>query len=309
MKAAACSASDGINIASAPLQKYKDTIECEDNILRIAQKKYVKQEYVIFALFSKATRSDLLGRPVEAKKCLSKILRLDPHNKDAQDDLREIEMKIADKERSRGENVMSPIQSTSPALERKRDQTMVKAHSLIEKGKYQEALEYCEKIISTDNDNIWAWTVKGTSHDKMAMHAHRTNDGGIKTRHLLKQIECCDNVIRLSPDPNSVLGTPICAWASKGWALLALQRYEDAKKCCLTALSLQPAIGFEESSRAAKEDARINLREIEKGIVDKERSEKNNIISQESESNFCENCGKSLSSTTKFCGKCGTPKP
>ena len=29
---------------------------------------------------------------------------------------------------------------------------------------------------------------------------------------------------------------------------------------------------------------------------------------RESESNFCENCGKSLRSTAKFCGKCGTPR-
>ena len=31
--------------------------------------------------------------------------------------------------------------------------------------------------------------------------------------------------------------------------------------------------------------------------------------SKESESNFCENCGKTLRPTTKFCGKCGTPVP
>ena len=29
---------------------------------------------------------------------------------------------------------------------------------------------------------------------------------------------------------------------------------------------------------------------------------------KESESNFCENCGKSLKPETKFCGKCGTPR-
>ena len=28
--------------------------------------------------------------------------------------------------------------------------------------------------------------------------------------------------------------------------------------------------------------------------------------SKESESNFCENCGKSLKLTTKFCGGCGS---
>jgi len=303
LKAIACEASDGINIASAPLQKYEDTIECEDNILRIAQKKYVKQKYVIFALFSKATRSDLLGRPVEAKKCLSEILRLDPQNKNAQDNLREIEMKIADKERAGGENVSSPIQPTSPALEQERSRTYDKAYSLMEKGKYQEALEYCEKIISTDNDNIWIWKAKGIIHSKMATRFR--DDGDIKTRHLLKQIDCQDNVIRLSPNQYSVLGTPIVAWGMKGSALWRLQRYEDAKKCFLTALSLQPAIGFEESSRAAKEEARDGLRKIEKEIADKERIEKNNTISQESENNFCENCGNKLKQTTKFCGSCG----
>ena len=30
---------------------------------------------------------------------------------------------------------------------------------------------------------------------------------------------------------------------------------------------------------------------------------------KESESNFCESCGKSLKQTAKFCGKCGTPVP
>ena len=29
---------------------------------------------------------------------------------------------------------------------------------------------------------------------------------------------------------------------------------------------------------------------------------------RESESNFCDNCGKSLRPTTKFCGGCGTPR-
>ena len=36
-------------------------------------------------------------------------------------------------------------------------QTANKARSLIDGGKYQEALEFCEKIISMDKDNLSIW--------------------------------------------------------------------------------------------------------------------------------------------------------
>ena len=44
------------------------------------------------------------------------------------------------------------------------------------------------------------------------------------------------------------------------------------------------------------------------GIFSENSTVQKPVERKESESNFCENCGKSLKPTAKFCGGCGSPR-
>ena len=159
----------------------------------------------------------------------------------------------------------------------------------------EEVLKCCDKQLSIDNEDFFSWLAKS-----------RTN---FDLKRYEESNECEDVILRLIQEQDWINPKQrSLSLHTKATNYYFLNRPIEAKKCLLEVLELDP------NNEVALED----LHDIEKkgGLAERvemaeaqKKTEKNSSISQESESNFCENCGKSLSSTTKFCGKCGTPKP
>ena len=150
-----------------------------------------------------------------------------------------------------------------------------------------ELIKCCDKLLSVDNKNFYAWLQKS-----MALRSlERYEDS----------LECEDVILRLIPEQGYPPETRTLTLHTKATCYYFMNRPTEAKKCLLEILELDPY----------NEEALADLHDIEKkdGLAERvARTEKNNISSQESESNFCDNCGKSLKKTAKFCGKCGTPR-
>ena len=169
-------------------------------------------------------------------------------------------------------------------------QTANKARSLIDGGKYQEALEFCEKIISTnflgrsDSDNLDIWLQKSSAYFNLKRYEESN--------------ECEDVILRLISEKGMNPSQRALSLHTKANCYYFLNRLTESKKCLLEVLEFDPY----------NEEALTDLHDTEMKIAVKERTEKNNTSSQESESIFCENCGKPLKPTAKFCGKCGTPR-
>ena len=193
-------------------------------------------------------------------------------------------------------------------LEEKIIQTSDKARSLIDGGKYQEALEFCEKIISTnffgrnDSDYLDIWLQKSSAYFNLKRHEESN--------------ECEDVVLRLIQEKNKTdknfFNKPIAWYSSlslhtKATNYYFLNRPMEAKKCLLEVLEFDPIneVALEDLHDIEKKGGlaeRVEMAEAQK------KTEKNSSISHESENNFCKNCGKSLKPTAKFCGGCGTPR-
>ncbi len=193
-------------------------------------------------------------------------------------------------------------------------QTANKARSLIDGGKYQEALEFCEKIISMDKDNLSIWLQKSSTLFNLKRY-EESNECEDVILLLIQKISKTDKDFFQTLTPAKQRSLSLHTKATNYYFM---NRPTEAKKCLLEVLELDPN----------NEEALVDLHDIEKkgGLAERvkmaeaqKKTEKNSSIptaekspfipSQESESNFCENCGKSLKPTTKFCGKCGTPIP
>ena len=111
-------------------------------------------------------------------------------------------------------------------------------------------------------------------------------------------LECEDVILRLISEKGMNPSQRALSLHTKANCYWLLNRFTESKKCLLEVLEFDPY----------NEEALTDLHNTEMKIAVKERTEKNNTSSQEPESSFCENCGKSLRSTAKFCGKCGTPR-
>ena len=175
-------------------------------------------------------------------------------------------------------------------------QTANKARSLIDGGKYQEALEFCEKIISMDKDNLSIWLQKSSTLFNLKRYEESNECEDVILR-LIQKISKTDKDFFQTLTPAKQRSLSLHTKATNYYFM---NRPTEAKKCLLEILELDPY----------NEEALADLHDIEKkdGLAERvARTEKNNISSQESESNFCDNCGKSLKKTAKFCGKCGTP--
>ena len=134
-------------------------------------------------------------------------------------------------------------------------QTANKARSLIDGGKYQEALEFCEKIISTncfgrnDSDYLDIWLQKSSAYFNLKRYEESN--------------ECEDVVLRLIQEKNKIdknfFNKPIAWWRSvslhtKATNYYFLNRPIEAKKCLLEVLELDPY----------NEEALEDLHDIEK---------------------------------------------
>ena len=147
-----------------------------------------------------------------------------------------------------------------------------------------ELIKCCDKLLSVDNKNFYAWLQKSIALRSL----ERYEDS----------LECEDVILRLIPEQGYPPETRTLTLHTKATCYYFMNRPTEAKKCLLEILELDPY----------NEEALADLHDIEKkdGLAERvARTEKNNISSQESESNFCDNCGKSLKKTAKFCGKCG----
>ena len=188
-------------------------------------------------------------------------------------------------------------------------QTTKQASSLIDGGKYQEALEFCEKIISTncfgrnDSDYLDIWLQKSSAYFNLKRYEESNECEDVILR-LIQKISKTDKDFFQTLTPAKQRSLSLHTKATNYYFL---NRPIEAKKCLLEVLELDPyEVALEDLHDIEKKGGlaeRVEMAEAQK------KTEKNSSISQESESNFCENCGKSLSSATKFCGKCGTPKP
>ena len=156
-----------------------------------------------------------------------------------------------------------------------------------------ELIKCCDKLLSVDNKNFYAWLQKSIALRSL----ERYEDS----------LECEDVILRLIPEQGYPPETRTLTLHTKATCYYFMNRPTEAKKCLLEILELDPY----------NEEALEDLHDIEKkgGLAERvemaeaqKKTEKNSNRSQESESNFCENCGKSLEPTTKFCGKCGTPR-
>ena len=152
----------------------------------------------------------------------------------------------------------------------------------------EEVLKCCDKLLSIDNESVAAWLSKSTSYFKLGRYED--------------VIECDDIILRLYQEKKTATRDPIMkvgSLVSKAICYDLLNRLTESKKCYLEVLELDPY----------NEKALHFLHDIEMKIAGKKPySAMNDLKNEEDISTFCENCGKSLKPTTKFCGKCGTPR-
>ena len=208
-------------------------------------------------------------------------------------------------------------------------QTANKARSLIDGGKYQEALEFCEKIISMDKDNLSIWLQKSSTLFNLKRYEESNECEDVILR-LIQKISKTDKDFFQTLTPAKQRSLSLHTKATNYYFMIGKFPYsevgisvakayvEKAKKCLLEVLELDPynEEALEDLHDIEKKDGlaeRVKVAEAQKKTEKNSSSiptaEKSSFIpSQESESDFCENCGKSLEPTTKFCGKCGTPR-
>ena len=142
-----------------------------------------------------------------------------------------------------------------------------------------EITKCCDKVLSIDKDHLIAWSWKAWSTAELK----RWED----------ELECENNVLRLDDRQEFQINTLL----AKSFCLYKLGRLAESKKCCLEVQRLDPY----------NEMALERLHTLENQIPDNTGIEKNPASSQET-SAFCDNCGKLLKPTAKFCGSCGTPR-
>ena len=178
----------------------------------------------------------------------------------------------------------------------------------------EEVLKCCDKLLSIDNEDFSSWLAKSRSNFALKRY-EESNECEDAILRLIQKISKTDKDFFQTITPAKQRSLSLHTKATNYYFM---NRPTEAKKCLLEVLELDPN----------NEEALVDLHDIEKkgGLAERvkmaeaqKKTEKNSSIptaekspfipSQESESNFCENCGKSLKSTTKFCGKCGTPIP
>lgn len=132
---------------------------------------------------------------------------------------------------------------------------------LVKQGKYEEAIEYCDKALSKDSNNSGIWLLKGVC----LFYLKKYN----------KAIDCCNTGLLINPNIAE-------AWELKGNALLKLKKYEETIVCCDKALSINPDIAGvwslkgdalgglgknEQAIDCAKKSLSLNPKNIEAWIV------------------------------------------
>jgi tetratricopeptide (TPR) repeat protein len=257
------------------LGRYEDVIECDDIILRLYQEKKTATRDPIMkvgSLVSKAICYDLLNRLTESKKCYLEVLELDPYNEKALHFLHDIEMKIAGKK---------PYSAMND-LERGK-----KPYSAMNDLKNEQDKGETKPFVKTSGNHF---------QDFRTLLAK--SKGYYELGRYEDVLECEDVILRLISEKGMNPSQRALSLHTKANCYYFLNRLTESKKCLLEVLEFDPY----------NEEALTDLHDTEMKIAVKERTEKNNTSSQESESIFCENCGKPLKPTAKFCGKCGTPR-
>tara|TARA_Y100000310_G_C20504800_1_gene725873 strand:- start:25 stop:855 length:831 start_codon:yes stop_codon:yes gene_type:complete len=173
----------------------------------------------------------------------------------------------------------------------------------------KELIKTCDKLLSVDKKNIGAYFQK--EHHLSILKRYE------------EAIECCDMQIKLIQECDDVVslftgkkvefldtdGKPmeVQAWKQhqilyalkdKAWNFLFMDRHMEAKKCLLEILELDP---YDENMLQL-------LHEAETKIAECYPLDKGNLENKKETSAFCDNCGKLLKPTAKFCGGCGTPR-
>nr|MDO8082566.1 tetratricopeptide repeat protein [Candidatus Freyarchaeota archaeon] len=99
------------------------------------------------------------------------------------------------------------------------DELINKGNSLVDKGKYEEAIKFYDKALKINPQDVVALTNKGTALDQLG----RYEDA----------VECFDNVLEINPKDAEAIN-------NKGSSLIKLNRYEEAIECFNEALTINP---------------------------------------------------------------------
>jgi tetratricopeptide (TPR) repeat protein len=172
----------------------------------------------IRALCRKASKLLQRGAITEAIKKFERVLKFDPDNYGAWNDLG-----LAWKEMG---NKRKALEAFDKSLELKPDLSCAwvnKAQLLLSRGKKDEALRCCEEALKYDDKIIQAWYNKGSILASMGLDE--------------EAIRCFDAALALNDEY-------YMAWMSKGLVLLSLGEEEESRICLEKAYSLNPAYAW-----------------------------------------------------------------
>lgn len=99
------------------------------------------------------------------------------------------------------------------------DELVNKGNSLVDEGKYEEAVSFYDKALKINSQDVVALSNKGTALDQLG----RYEDA----------VKCFDKVLEINPKDEEALN-------NKGSSLIRLNRYEEAIECFNEALTVNP---------------------------------------------------------------------
>jgi tetratricopeptide (TPR) repeat protein len=99
------------------------------------------------------------------------------------------------------------------------DELVDKGNSLVDKGKYEEAINFYDKALGISPQDVVALTNKGTALDQLGRYE--------------EAVECFDKVLEINSKDAEALN-------NKGSSLIKLNRYEEAVKCFDDVLTINP---------------------------------------------------------------------
>ena len=160
----------------------------------------------------------------------------------------------------------------------------------------KEVIKCCEKLLSIDKEFLFAWFAKSGAYCELKRYE--------------EAIECEDNFLRLIPDNDVGLKSRISSLLNKATCYYFMEKNVESKKCLSEVLELDP---YNEEALGDLHDVELKIAkrypyDTDTKISKRYAYEENGLKNKKEISVFCENCGKTLKPTAKFCGGCGTPR-
>lgn len=173
------------------------------------------------------------------------------------------------------------------------------------KGDYEKALMYIERLLKIYPDSDALWCLKGDSHEKKG--------------NMEAALECYDHSIHLNP-------TNLFYWIRKGSVLSDLGRFEGAVICLDQALKIDPANStvFNLKGNALYSlgnykdaidsyDLALNIDSTNQVIINNKKNSQDALEKEDNKVEFtykdvyiCSKCGFENLKGARFCSGCGT---